>query len=137
MSDKEPIASRYALSSPTLANMWERCSAVVAHVISSADDVPAYSQIVNLANGERFSLTGERLHLLDEQQWARLLNLLVLTSLLIKRPPQEQEVLKLMLEQQYDEFMSTMPQSHQDEVVNHAIQLLSSKAEPNLEGEDE
>jgi hypothetical protein len=135
MSNK-PTANQYALSSPTLANMWGRRSAVVAHVISSSDDVPAYSQIVNLTNGERFSLTGERLHLLDDTQWTRLLNLLVLTSLLVKRPAQEQEVLKLMLEQQYNEFMSTMPQSHQDEVVKHAIQLLSSKAEPNLEGDD-
>tara|TARA_R110002110_G_scaffold92555_8_gene241475 strand:+ start:1517 stop:1912 length:396 start_codon:yes stop_codon:yes gene_type:complete len=126
----------YTLTTPTTKS-WERRSQVVDHVVSSAEDIPAYSQIVNLTNGERFSLTGECLHLLDESQWAKMLNILVISSLIVRRPIKEHGALNLMLGQQVKLFLATIPQAHQDEVVNHTIRLLQSKANPKLEGAED
>lgn len=131
------MSGAYTISSPT-AQSWERRSQVVDHVIENATDVPAYSQIVNLADGQRFTLTGERLHIFDETQWTRMLNILVMCSLIIKRPASEQEALKLMLDSQLNELLQSLPKSHQDEVVNHAVRVLSGAAtSSSFEGESD
>lgn len=104
------------------AQMWARRAQVINDIVQLAD-VPALSQIINLSTGERLSLSGGRWHILDDAQWSKLLTLLVLTHLIIRRPEHVGAVREL-LELQLKMLLETLPQSHQDDVVNHALHLL-------------
>lgn len=117
----------YTLSVPQNSQSWEKREQIVESIIDGSQKCPAYSQIVNLATGERFNLLGERLQFLSDDQWSLLLNVLVMSFVLPKAEDERREALLLTLRQQVNTLIKTLPKQCQDDVVNRATLLLTPR----------
>lgn len=123
----------YTLSVPQGSQSWEKREQIVESIIDGSQDCPAYSQIVNLATGERFNLLGERLQFFTNEQWSLLLNVLVMSFVLPKTEDDRREAVLLTLRQQVNDLLGTLPKQCQDDVVKRASLLLTPRIERKQE----
>lgn len=123
----------YTLSVPQNTRTWEKREQIVESLIDGSEQCPTYSQIVNLATGERFNLLGERLQFFTDEQWSLLLNVLVMTFILPKSEEDRREALMFTLRQQVNDLLATLPKQSQDDVVNRASLLLTGRIESKQE----
>jgi len=127
--------SGYKIVSPQ-ANAWGKRSDAVDHIMDNAESIPAYSQIVDMSTGNRFNLLGERLHIMSEETWSQLNTILVLCFIASSTEAPQRDAVLLMLRSQLNDLLSTLPKSHQDEVVERAMRLMSQQGDEDKPIED-